>query len=73
MFLLKHPSINLNQPTDHLDYLSTVNLEYLENGLHVWADESWGVRHQVTQHSGALLFVSAHTAVFKLGQNLQKV
>ncbi len=43
---------------------------YLENGLHVWADESGGIRHQVTQHAGALFFVPAHATMFQLSKDL---
>lgn len=61
-----------NIPKTHAEVLLRMWL-YLENGLHVWADESGGIRHQVTQHAGTLLFVSAHTAMFQLCQDLDKV
>lgn len=67
------PSVNTfdNIPKTHAEVLRM--WLYLENGLHVWADESGGIRHQVTQHAGTLLFVSAHTAMFQLSQDLDNV
>lgn len=43
---------------------------YLENGLHVGADESGGVGDQVPQHAGTLFLDSSDATVLQLRQNL---
>lgn len=46
-------------------------VSYLQNRLHVRADESGSVGDQVAQHAGTLLFDSSNTAVLQLCQNLR--
>lgn len=43
---------------------------YLQNWLHVGADESGGIGDQVPQHAGTLLLDSPNATVLQLGQNL---
>lgn len=47
-------------------------MSYLQNRLHVRADESGSVGDQVAQHAGTLLFDSSNTAVLQLSQNLRE-
>ena len=44
---------------------------YLQNGLHVGADEPGGIGDQVAQHAGTLFFDSPDAAVLQLCQNLE--
>lgn len=39
---------------------------YLKDRLHIWTNEAWSVRNQVTQHPGTLLFNPTNTTVFQL-------
>lgn len=48
--------------------LSVAN--YLQNRLHVGADESGGIGDQVPQHAGTLFLDSSNAAVLQLCQNL---
>lgn len=43
---------------------------YLQNGLHVGADEPGCIGDEVSQHAGTLLFDSSNAAVLQLRQNL---
>lgn len=45
---------------------------YLQNRLHIGADEPGGVGDQVTQHAGTLLLDSPNATVLQLCQNLQE-
>lgn len=45
-------------------------MRYLQNRLHVGADEAGGIGDQVPQHAGTLLFDSSDAAVLQLCQNL---
>lgn len=51
---------------------SLAAMTYLQNGLHVGADEPGGIGDQVPQHSGTLLFDSSNATVLQLCQNLQE-
>lgn len=44
---------------------------YLQNRLHIGADESGGIGDQVPQHAGTLLLDSPNATVFQFRQNLQ--
>ena len=44
--------------------------DYLQNRLHVGADEPRGVGDQVAQHAGTLLLDSSNATVLQLCQNL---
>lgn len=51
-------------------HLLITGMLYLQNGLHIGADESGGIGDQVPQHAGTLLLDSPNTTVLQLCQNL---
>lgn len=66
--VLKHPPPQTQRM--RIPLWSSVVL-YLQNRLHIGADESGGIGDQMSQHAGTLLLDSPNATVLQLCQNLQ--